>query len=77
MSIQIHEDTHVGLTMGNINVRETSDGLGGTCWIATSPIGSIFGSPVHGECKGIGRTKEQALERLKEDQRNLSESLWA
>jgi len=75
--IQIHEDTNIGLTMGGATVREVSNGLGGTCWVATAPIGSIFGAEVHGECKGIGRTREQAIERLKEDQRNLAESLWA
>jgi hypothetical protein len=46
-------------------------------WRASSPIGSIFGSEVEGECDGFGRTKEQALESLHKSIHNLSESLWA
>lgn len=75
--IQIHEDCHIGLTMDGADVRQVSDGLGGTCWVATAKIGSIFGAEVHGELQGIGRTREQSLERLKEEQRKLAESLWA
>lgn len=75
--ITIHEDSNIGLVMNGAEVREVSNGLGGTCWVATAKIGSIFGAEVEGECRGIGRTREQAIERLKEDQRKLAESLWA
>ena len=46
-------------------------------WMATQPIGTIFGAEVHGECKGSGPTREAALEALAKDVHNLSESLWA
>ncbi len=75
--IQIHEDSNIGLTMDHPDVREQSDGLGGTCWVATAKIGSIFGAEVHGDLTGIGKTREQALARLKEEQAKLAESLWA
>lgn len=75
--IIVHEDSHIGLTMEEENVKEVSNGLGGTCWVATTKIGSIFGSEVEGECRGIGPTREIALKRLKEDQNKLAESIWA
>lgn len=77
MKTTVHIDTQIGLVMDGVTVVELPNALGGTYWKATAPIGSIFGSPVHGECKGIGATREQALQRLKEDQRQLAESLWA
>lgn len=33
--------------------------------------------PIEGECRGIGRTRDEALERLAADVHNLYESLWA
>jgi hypothetical protein len=75
-NIQTHWDETPGLTVGGATVAEVPDGLGGTCWKATAPIGDIFGSPVEGECSGIGRTKDEALARLKQDQQKLYESLW-
>jgi hypothetical protein len=74
--VQVHWDVSPGLVNGEPKVEEVSDGLGGRCWKATAPIGSIFGSPVEGECEGIGRTREEALARLKQDQQELYESLW-
>ena len=75
--IQIHEDINIGLTMDAPDVREISDGLGGKCFVAVAQIGSIFGSEVDGELRGIGRTREIAIERLKQEQKNLADSLWA
>lgn len=77
MKIQFHVDQNIGLTMREPRVAELPNALGGTYWKATAPIGSIFGSEVEGECVGIGATREQALERLAEDEKNLAESLWA
>lgn len=73
MKIQVHTDIEIGLTMGDTTVKQLPDGT----WTATAPIGSIFGAEVDGECKGTGPTKEAALEALKIDRKNLSESLWA
>lgn len=74
--ISYHIDKEVGITHSGPKCEEISDGLGGRCWKATAAIGTIFGAEVEGECVGIGRTKEQALERLKKDQANLYESIW-
>lgn len=59
--------------MGDTTLKQLPDGT----WKATSPIGTIFGGEVDGECNGIGATKEAALAALAEDRRKLSESLWA
>ena len=45
-------------------------------WKATAKIGSIFGSKVEGELTGIGPTKEKALERLAQEQKNLHDSMF-
>lgn len=58
--------------MGEVTVKQLSDGT----WKATCPIGTIFGSPVEGECRGVGATKESALEALAKDRRDLNDSLW-
>lgn len=58
--------------MGGTTVRQMPNGT----WKATAPIGTIFGSPVEGECSGTGRTKEEALAALAADRHKLSESLW-
>lgn len=68
---------HIGVTFDG-GVRYTyMPNHGKPCWKATEKIGSIFGTEVDGECCGIGATKQKALERLREDQRRLAESLWA
>lgn len=76
-SIQIHECHHIGLTMDGLHVEEIHNAHGQHYWKATAKIGTIFGFEVDGECQGIGRTREEALERLKKDQDNLAESIWA
>jgi len=65
-------DSEIGMTMGDTTVKQLPDGT----WKATCPIGTIFGSEVEGECSGAGATKEAALETLKQDRKNLNESLW-
>jgi hypothetical protein len=75
MEIKIHEDIHVGVTMGRMTLRRVPN-HGVPCWIATAPIGSIFGAEVEGELTGIGRTKEQAIECLEAETKRLAESLW-
>lgn len=66
-------DNEIGMTMGDTTVKQLPDGT----WKATCPIGTLFGSEVHGECSGVGATKEAALEALKQDRKNLNDSLWA
>jgi len=78
MNLQIHEDNQVGLVMNSEIAFEQKVNVDGAIyWKATQPIGSLFGSSVEGECQGIGRTKEQAVERLVADITHLSESMWA
>lgn len=70
---------HVGLTMEDVTIVEvtaTSFDPPLHYWKATQPIGSLFGAQVHGECSGIGPTREVALQRLKADVKQLHESLW-
>lgn len=71
--IQCFVDSEIGMTMGDTTVKQLPDGT----WKATCPIGTIFGSEVEGECRGVGATKEAALEALKQDRKNLNDSLWA
>ena len=66
-------DSEIGMTMGDTTVKQLQDGT----WKATCPIGTLFGSEVEGECSGTGATKEAALEALKQDRKNLNDSLWA
>lgn len=66
-------DSEIGLTMGDTIVKQLPDGT----WKAVCPIGTLFGSEVEGECSGTGATKEAALEALKQDRKNLNDSLWA
>lgn len=66
-------DYEIGMTMGDTTVKQLPDGT----WKATCPIGTLFGSEVEGECSGTGATKEAALEALKQDRKNLNDSLWA
>jgi hypothetical protein len=73
---QIHTCNHIGVTFDDVTF-ELLPNHGKPCWKATAKIGTLFGSEVEGECLGIGRTKDEALARLKEDQRNLADSLWA
>lgn len=61
-----------GMVNGDTKVEQQPDGT----WLATCPIGSLFGASVEGECKGIGNTQDEALHALKDDQRRLHESLW-
>lgn len=75
--IHQHFDCHPGLTMEGVAFEERTQPDGTTkYWRASSPIGTIFGSEVEGECEGFGATKEQALERLNADIRKLHEILW-
>lgn len=77
MSIQIHEDSNIGLTMANTSVEEITNSHGQHYFKASAPIGTIFGAEVHGSLEGIGATREMALHRLEEEKRKLAESLWA
>lgn len=63
----------IGMTMGDTTVKQLADGT----WKAVCPIGALFGSEVHGECSGVGPTKEAALEALAKDRKQLNDSLWA
>jgi len=72
-----HMDCHPGVTYEGVTLEERTNCDGSKYWYAKQAIGSLFGYEVEGECSGIGRTKEQALERLAEDKRKLQESMWA
>jgi len=61
-----------GMVNGDTNVEQLPDGT----WLATAPIGCLFGSPVEGECRGTGDTQDAAIAALQADQDRLYESLW-
>jgi len=61
-----------GMVNGDTKVEQQQDGT----WLATAPIGCLFGSPVEGECRGIGATEESAIAALQADQDRLYDSLW-
>lgn len=67
----------IGSTFEDVKLEERTNVDGSKYWYAEQAIGTLFGSEVEGACTGIGRTKEQALERLAEDKRRLNGSLWA
>lgn len=67
-----HVDHQIGITMDKTSVVQNPDGT----WKATQPIGTIFGSPVDGECCGEGATKEEALSALEKDRQRVSDALW-
>ncbi len=71
-----HFDCTPGLTTDGPVVTEITNAHGQHYFKAVAQIGTIFGSEVDGHCEGIGATREQALQRLKEDQDKLHESLW-
>lgn len=73
LEISCFIDSEIGMTMGETKLEKLPDGT----WLATCPIGTLFGSDVEGECRGVGSTKEAALEALAKDRKNLNESLWA
>lgn len=62
--------------MNGVVVEEIHSLNGQHYFKATSAIGSIFGYKVEGNIEGIGLTKEQALERLKQERSKLYDSLW-
>lgn len=72
----IHYDCTPGLTVDGV-VFVFCQNHGRPCWKAVAQIGTIFGTEVEGELVGIGKTKKIALDRLAEEKRKLSESLWA
>lgn len=66
-------DSEIGMSMGETVVNQRGDGT----WLATCPIGTLFGQEVEGECKGEGKSKEEALENLAKHRKQLNDSLWA
>jgi hypothetical protein len=73
-----HMDKEPGLIMEGIVFKECTNCDGESkYWKATAKIGSLFGQEVEGEIKGIGKTKEIALERLAKERKKLYDSLWA
>ncbi len=77
MNIQVHTDTNIGQTSGEVTVEEISNGLGGRCWKASAEIETIFGQPVDAEpLFGIGRTPEEAIVRFRKAMDQFNESLW-
>lgn len=77
MNFQVHTDTNIGQTNSRVTTEEISNGLGGKCWVARTTIDSIFGQSIDGcELRGIGRTREEALERLGKELDEFNKLLW-
>lgn len=72
-----HECGTIGLTMGEARAKEILNAHGQRYWKATAKIGALFGSAVEGgDLEGIGRTQEEAIERLHNATVEFHESLW-
>lgn len=71
--ITYFQDSEIGMTMEAETIKQLPDGS----WLASAKIGSIFGSEVDGELTGKGATKEEALKALKQERKELNDSLWA
>ena len=71
-----HIDDQPGMTMQGIKLTQITPTHQPPYWKAEQEIGTLFGAEVDGGISAIGRTKEEALEHLKEERRKLHESLW-
>lgn len=77
MNTKTHECSTTGLTMGEARAKEILNAHGQRYWKATATIGSLFGHDVDGsDLEGIGRTEQEALERLHNATVEFHESLW-
>ena len=73
-----HECATTGLQMDNVRTEFICNGMGQRYWKATAKIGALFGGDVEGgDLEGIGRTEQEALERLHDATVEFHESMWA
>ena len=62
----------IGHVAGDIKIEQQEDGT----WVATRPIGSVFGHDVDGLHTGHGKTKEDAVSALNKDILEFDEMMW-
>ena len=62
----------VGHVTGGVEVTEQADGT----WLASCPIGNLFGEEVDGEHTGVGETREAAILELENEIKNFDEFMW-
>ena len=65
-----------GMILDSVRIEKRSNCDGTPYFRATRPITQLFGMDAQGECEGIGRTQEEALQRLQADVDRLYDSLW-
>ena len=65
-----------GMILDCVRMEERTNVDGTLYFRASRPITQLFGMDANGECEGIGRTQEEALQRLQADVDRLYDSLW-
>ena len=63
---------NVGHVTGGVQVTEQIDGS----WLATCPIGNVFGEEVEGEHTAVGETKEAAISALEKEIVIFDNFMW-
>lgn len=63
---------NIGHVAGVYKVVEQADGS----WLATCPIGNVFGEEVDGEHIGVGKTKEEAILALEKEIVIFDNFMW-
>ncbi len=63
---------NIGHITGVYKVEEQADGS----WLATCPIGNVFGEEIDGEHTGVGETKEDAILALEKEIVIFDNFMW-
>lgn len=79
MSLCIHCNTNVGQSDSGIEVAQKTDGAGQDYWEAKTTVTHLFGQELTGSAPiiGIGKTREIAIARCKQELKEFNDSLWA
>jgi hypothetical protein len=73
----IHIDRQVGFNADGIEIKEKTDLKGEKCFVASITPTHLFGMEVDAApIEGIGRTKEEAIERMNVEQKKFYEAMW-
>ena len=63
---------NIGHVTGDVKIEQQNNGT----WIASCPIGNVFGHDCDGLHTGQGVTKEDALSALNKDIEQFNEMMW-
>ncbi len=62
----------IGHVTGDVKLEQQSDGT----WVASCPVGNVFGHESEGQHTGQGATKEDALSALNKGIEQFNEMIW-